>query len=121
MKSWISKWIMFVAVGHTTVAMLFFSKFYAEILQNGLINTVKSPQTGLAVWFLLFGFMLFIFAMLVAVIEKNENTQIPFSIGIALLILTLLGVILMPVSGFWLLFPAVIAILLNKQGQQVKR
>ena len=114
MNSWISKWIMLVSVGHTAVALLFFSSIYSEILKNGVYNQVTSATAGLAVWFLLFGFLLFIFGMLLAVIEKNSSADIPRSIGIALLILTILGVVLMPVSGFWLVFPAVFAILLKK-------
>jgi uncharacterized protein DUF6463 len=116
MTSWISKWIMFVAVGHATVAMIFFGNTYREIIQNGLYNTVLSEKIGLAVWFLLFGFLLFIFGMLLAVIEKNNLSKTPKSIGVALLLLTTLGVVLMPVSGFWLLFPAALAILLNKRN-----
>jgi len=52
--------------------------------------------------------------MLCAVIEKNYQLQIAKSIGIALLILIVLGVALMPVSGFWLMLPAVFAILIKK-------
>lgn len=114
MNSWISKWVMFVSAGHTAVAVMFFGSTYGEIVQNGVYNAVKSEKTGLAVWFLFFGFLLFVFGMLLAVIEKNETSQIPNSIGMALLILTTLGVILMPVSGFWLLFPAAFALLYKK-------
>jgi len=114
MKNWVSKWVMFVAVGHTIVAMIFFGNVYGEIIRNGLYNSVKSEKTGLAVWFLLFGFLLFVFGMLLAVIEKNDSSQIPKSIGVALLLLTTLGVVLMPVSGFWLILPAVFAILIKK-------
>ena len=116
MKSWISKWIMFVAVGHTAVAMMFFGNTYVEIIQNGLYNSVISEKVGLAVWFLLFGFLLFTFGMLLAVIQRNDSSQIPKSIGVALLLLTTLGVVLMPASGFWLIFPAALAILFKKQN-----
>ena len=117
MKSWISKWIMFVAVGHTAVSIIFFGEIYSQLIQRGLFNSVTSEQSGLAVWFFLFGFILFVFGMLCAVIEKNVHLQIPKSIGVALLILTVLGVVLMPVSGFWLMFPAVFAILIKKQAR----
>ena len=109
MNSWISKWIMFVAVGHTAVAIMFFGNTYGEIIQSGLYNAVNSEKIGLAVWFLLFGFLLFIFGMLLAVIEKNDSSHIPKPIGGALLLLTTLGVVLMPVSGFWLVFPVAFA------------
>ena len=116
MKSWISKWIMFVATGHTAIAMMFFSSAYSEMIKSGLYNSVNSEKTGLAVWFILFGFLLFILGMLLAAIEKHDSSHIPKSIGVALLILTTLGVVLMPVSGFWLVFPAAFAILFKKKN-----
>ena len=114
-KNWISKWLMFVSAGHTAVAMMFFGNIYSEIIANGLFNTVTSEKIGLSVWFLLFGFLLFIVSLLISVIEKNETLEIPNIIGVSLLILTTLGVVLMPVSGFWLVYPAALAIIIKNQ------
>jgi hypothetical protein len=105
---------MFVAVAHTAVSTVFFGEVYSQLIQSGLFNSVTSEKSGLTVWFFLLGFILFVFAMLCAVIEKNYQLQIAKSIGIALLILIVLGVALMPVSGFWLMLPAVFAILIKK-------
>ncbi|EAQ64185.1 chaperonin GroEL [Marinomonas sp. MED121] len=115
MKNWISKWIIFVAVGHTAVAMMLYSETYRVIIQSGMFNAVSAEKSGLAVWFLFFGFLLFTLAILIAVIEKNDSLVIPKSFGIALLLLTTLGVLLMPASGFWLVFPPAIAVTLKKQ------
>lgn len=114
MKSWISKWIMFVSVVHTIIAMVFFGKTYGELIQLGLYNSVSSEKAGLAVWFLLFGFLFFIVGMLLAVIQKNNPSDIPKPIGVALLLLTTLGVVLMPASGFWLVYPPALSIILKK-------
>lgn len=110
MKAWISKWLIFVAVGHTIVGMMLFGNIYTEMLSTGLVSSVISEKTAAATWFLLFGFLLFITSLLISVIEKHEALEIPISIGISLFLLTTLGVILMPASGFWLVYPAVIAI-----------
>ena len=113
MKNWIGKWVMFVALGHTAVGIALFGSVYRELLANGLYNSISSEKAGLAVWFALFGVVLFIVGMLLSALESN-NASIPKSAGIALLLLTVLGVVLMPVSGFWLMFPATLVILLKK-------
>lgn len=114
MKNWIGKWIMFVALGHTAVAIAFFSNGYREVMAQGFFNAVRSERTSLAVWFLLFGFLLFIVGMLVSAMEKLAM-PIPAAIGIALLLLTVLGASLMPVSGFWLMIPALVALRRRRQ------
>lgn len=113
MKKWIGKWVMFVALGHTAVAIAFFGSAYRELLGRGLYNTVNSATAGLAVWFALFGAVLFIVGMLVSALESRQ-VAVPKTVGVALLLLTVLGVVLMPVSGFWLMLPAIAAILLKK-------
>ncbi|MCF6226302.1 MAG: DUF6463 family protein [Xanthomonadales bacterium] len=115
MKTWISKWLIFVAAGHTVVGIILFGDTYREMITNGLLSSVNSLETALASWFLLFGFLLFIASLLIAVIEKDDALEIPKLIGVMLLILTTIGVVLMPASGFWLVYPAAIAILVKKQ------
>lgn len=115
MKAWISKWLIFVSVGHTVVGVMFFGSTYVEMISKGLFGTVDSEKTAAAAWFLLFGFLLFITSLLVAVIESHDELDIPNSIGAALFILTTFGVILMPLSGFWLIYPAVVAIVMRNK------
>ncbi len=110
MKTWISKWLMFVSAGHTVVAVMLFGAIYMEMISAGLFATVNSEITAAAAWFLLFGMLLFITSLLMFFIEKHDALEIPNSIAVLLFILTTIGVILMPASGFWLVYPAVIAI-----------
>lgn len=109
LKNWIGKWVIFVALGHSVMASILFGKTYRDMVINGLYNSVNSEKIGLAVWFFLFGLILFVVGMVISVIEKN-GLQISKSIGVALLLPTIIGVVLMPVSGFWLMFPAILAI-----------
>jgi len=116
MKNWVGKWLMFVSVGHTVVSVMLFGKIYTSMLLQGLFQTVQDETTGSASWFLLFGFLLFILAWLIYVLEKRA-VEIPKMIGGLLFGLTTLGVILMPLSGFWLVYPAALFIIL-KPGQR---
>lgn len=104
---------MFVALGHTAVGIAFFGSVYRELLASGLYNSITSEKAGLAVWFALFGVVLFVAGMLLSALESS-NSVIPRSVGVSLLLLTVLGVVLMPVSGFWLMIPAILAILMKK-------
>jgi CHASE2 domain-containing sensor protein len=115
MKAWISKWLIFVSAGHTVVGVILFSNIYMEMISRGLVGSVTSEKTAAAAWFLLFGFLLFITSLLISVIEKHDTLEIPNSIGISLFTLTTIGVILMPASGFWLVYPAVIAIVFKNR------
>jgi len=114
MKAWISKWLMFVSAGHTVVGAMLFGSTYMQMFSAGLVGSVTSEKTAAAAWFLLFGFLLFITSLLIGVIEKSGNLEMPKSIGITLFALTTIGVILMPASGFWLVYPAAITLLINQ-------
>tara|TARA_B110000971_G_C19860122_1_gene431256 strand:- start:505 stop:873 length:369 start_codon:yes stop_codon:yes gene_type:complete len=112
MMYWKGKWIMAVAVLHTVFSLYYFSAPYQEVLNSGIINSVKTPEIGLAVWFFIFGIILFISGQLILAIEKI-NQPVPLAAGLGLLVLAVLGAVLMPVSGFWLIFPPVIGLLIN--------
>ncbi|WP_426210914.1 DUF6463 family protein [Massilia sp. TWP1-3-3] len=112
MRNWIGKWVMFVAIGHTVSASLFFGGAYRELIAGGLYDSVQSVKSERAVWFALFGIVLFIVGMLISNLEKNR-LQVSKSVGLALLLLTTLGVLMMPISGFWLMFPAIFGIFYN--------
>jgi len=116
MKNWKGKWLMFVAAVHTAFALYAFSNSYLTIIDNGVFNSVTSAPLGLSVWFILFGVVLFILGLSVLEIDKTVNAELPKTIGLSILLLTILGVILMPASGFWLMFPPAIAMLLNKDS-----
>jgi uncharacterized membrane protein len=118
MKTWISKWLIFVSTGHTVVGFLLFGDIYMQMVLDGLFKTVDSQNTAAATWYLLFGFLLFIVSFLILTIEKNDALEVPTSIGIALFMLTTLGVILMPASGFWLVYPAAIGIIFKNKKQR---
>ncbi|MBC7684421.1 MAG: molecular chaperone GroEL, partial [Bdellovibrionales bacterium] len=85
------------------MASISFGGTYRELLVGGLYDSVKSVKSGMAVWFVLFGVLLFIVGMLISDLEKNKSS-VSKSVGVALLMLTTVGVLMMPISGFWLMF-----------------
>jgi hypothetical protein len=76
----------------------------------GIIEIGVDPLRGAVVWFLLFGFVLFVLGLAINIIEEMSNGDIPASIGFSLLFIILLGVVLMPISGFWFALPPALSI-----------
>lgn len=111
-RIWIGRWTMFVAAGHTVVGLLAGWKVAGGVVERGVFNAVGSdPMTGFIVWFLLFGAVLALLGMAITAIERSGQLALARPLGFGLLALTTLGVVLMPVSGFWLMYPAVVSLL----------
>jgi len=112
MKRWIGRWVIAVSLIHTIFAFAVFGQVMLSIVERGVFNAVGTdPMTAAVVWFVLFGALLFVYGLTVDGIEKSSSTPLPKSIGWGLLALGIAGVVLMPASGFWLVFPPAIAVL----------
>ena len=107
MKNWQGNWIIAVAALHTIFAIVMFLDDYSALYNNGIINSITTDRSAAAVWFFLFGQILFIVGLLI----KHFNALIPLSVLLNLLLLTIVGITLMPASGFWLMFPPVISLI----------
>jgi len=115
MKCWIGRWLIAVSAIHTLFAIVMFHSVLSSIVQRGVFNTVgNDPMAGAVVWFVLFGVVLFICGLAVSALEQSSPNRLPTSLGWSLLALSILGVVLMPASGFWLAFPPALVILLRK-------
>jgi len=119
-KRWIGRWLIGVSVGHTLLGVVVFNKQLISIAERGVFNSVLGDaMTALAAWFIFFGAALFICGLAVDAIEKSPSNPLPKSLGWSLLALTVVGVCLMPASGFWLAFPPAIAILARKSNSMI--
>ncbi len=66
-------------------------------------------------WFLIVGFALILLGHLSHWIIQSTNAPLPSFVGWYLLIVSVIGIFLMPVSGFWLLAPQGLIILSGKR------
>ncbi len=111
MKRWIGPLLMATAVLHTVVGFIFFAVPLADVMRAGVLNAVDPHyDRAAAIWFLLFGALLWLLGML-AQWSVQQTGTVPASLGWGLAILGLVGVVLMPVSGFWLVLPQAYIIL----------
>ena len=104
MKRWIGRWLVAVAVLHTGVALALFGNTYRTMWSDGLWGAGHSA----AAWLLLFGILALAAGLAVSAVERS-GARLPRSLGVALLGLAVLGIVLMPVSGFWLVLPPALA------------
>ncbi len=120
MKRWIGLAVMGTAVLHTVVGLIFATQPLLDVLNAGVFNAVDPHFDRMAaIWFLLFGVLLFLLAMFVQWALQATGT-LPASVGWGVLIMCVVGVILMPVSGFWLgIIEAIIMLRISYQANGV--
>lgn len=115
MKRWLGRWIVGVSLLHTLVALVLFRSQLSAILERGFFNSLGGDaRLSVAAWFVLFGAVLFVLGLAIDALERHKGSAVPRSLGWSLLALGLVGVSLMPASGFWLTFPPAVAILLRR-------
>lgn len=104
--------LMGIAVLHEVVGVFFYSSALSDILQAGFFNTINPPywERDAAFWFLMFGITLFLMGWIAQWMLEHTGT-IPRFFSWGLLVMCVLGVLMMPASGFWLAIPVAILML----------
>lgn len=111
-RPWKGAWLLGVAALHTLFALLVFPEVLYTLASQGLLNSVgHDPARGAVVWFVLFGAVLALLGASVWQLECATSRPELRPLGWGLCALIVLGVVLMPASGFWLAFPPAIAML----------
>ncbi|WP_397604348.1 DUF6463 family protein [Sphingorhabdus sp.] len=115
-RRWIGRWIIGVAILHTLFGLVAFGWALKAMAVDGFWNTVGSdPMRGAVAWFLLFGFMMAVCGWAIDALERTRGSSFGWT-GWALLVVTAIVIILMPVSGAWLLVPPAIAMIRNAKA-----
>ena len=89
-----------------------------KIGQAGFVNSVNAEMDRNAIfWFLFSGFMMMMLGWFMQEYMQANKKSLPAALGIQLLILTIIGCIMMPISGFWLVLPQAVLIILADKKQ----
>ncbi len=110
MKNWKGNSVVIISILHTLFAISNFGSIYLDMIKNGFFNSATTASSSLAAWFFLFGILMLPLGILIRNFEYKA-VPIPLSVVVSLLLLVILGAVVMPVSGFWLLFPPVLVML----------
>ena len=118
--AWIGKWIFAVGVIHSLFGIFFMHTTLAVLWSEGLVNTVNGqPPREAVFWFLCTGIMLLIVGVLVDRMER-ERLAIPRFVTGLFAALTVIGVVVMPISGIWLLIPPVAGMVTRRRPTSEK-
>ena len=111
-RHWIGHWLMLVAAIHTVFGLVVFNADLSAMASQGFLNTVGEDTRRAAVaFFMLFGFLLAVLALATTALERSGQPALLRRVGWSLLLLCAVAVLLMPASGFWLVVPALWALL----------
>ena len=105
--------MMVVGVIHTLFGLLFMRSTLVILWNERLLNTVNGqPPREATFWFLYAGFLLFLVGSLIHRLEIDGLAAPPLFVW-SLLAITVSGVLVMPISGLWLLFVPLVGLLVR--------
>ncbi len=111
MTRWIGRYLMITGIIHALLTLLFFGGELEAIYKAGIWNSVSGHTERMAAfWFLFSGFLLSGLGVLADHVEKSHGV-LPVSLGYSLLLLAMLILLVLPLSGGWLLLPPAIALI----------
>jgi hypothetical protein len=117
-KLWKYSGVFLLATGilHSFVGIAMSKNELWGIVKDGLFNVAKEGDlaTGLAFWFLVCGIIIIFFGHTLHHYIKKEQKPAPKFLGCYLLGMSVIGCIIMPVSGFWLFIPQALIIIFAK-------
>jgi hypothetical protein len=103
MKYWVGKSMVVIGILHTFLGSARFHGILDQMLKEGLFNTVRrQPDRFGAFWFLFAGLAVILFGVLIDWIEK-KRLAFPAFLKWGFLVITALGCLIVPKSGFWLM------------------
>lgn len=104
---------------HTLVALGLNWNIYKAMWLNGLSNSIGNDFTkAFALWFFICGILLIFLGQTLQHYLKKEGLPAPLFLGYAILIFSIIGCIIEPVSGFWLFLPQALIIILAKREKR---
>ncbi|WP_029902511.1 DUF6463 family protein [Prevotella sp. 10(H)] len=115
MKIWKYSGIFLIITGiiHTAVAILLGKDSYTEMIKGGLYNSVNDDFTrGFAFWFFICGLLVMMLGYLAHIFIRETGKPLPAFLGYFLLVASIIGCIIEPVSGFWLFLPQALIIII---------
>lgn len=118
MRRFAGRWLLGVSAVHTVFALVVFRATLASIVHAGFADAIgDDPMRGAVAWFVLFGGVLAVAGLAIDALEARDAPL--RAVGLATLSLVALGLVWMPVSGFWLALPAVVRMLRRRPGPSV--
>jgi hypothetical protein len=104
---------LLIATGiiHNIIGFIMGWNVLTEIVRSGFVNSINNEMDRNAIfWFLFGGFAMMALGKLMQDC-LDADWRLPKWLGVSLLVLSLIGCMMMPVSGFWLVVPQALLII----------
>jgi hypothetical protein len=108
MTLWKKSGIFLIATGiiHNAMGFAFGWPVLQTIAHAGFVNSIHDEMDRKAIfWFLFSGFMMMALGKFMQHYINQFDKPVPDFIGYYLLALTVIGCVMMPLSGFWIVLP----------------
>jgi predicted ferric reductase len=118
MKLWKYSGILLVATGilHLLVAIVSGWNTYREMFSECFVNCIGNDfQRAYAFWFFTIGILLMLLGSTLQYYIRKEQKPAPVFLGYALLVFSVAGCMMLPLSGFWLFIPQALILILAKR------
>ena len=113
--------LIITGIIHTIFALVSFGNIYLNIIHDRLANVTSHDNArSFAFWFLVCGIFVILSGTILQHYQKREQKPAPLSLGYSLLVLSVIGCIIEPISGFWLFIPQALIIIWGNKKQQHK-
>ena len=111
----LGKYIIATGILHTIVGVIGYWKPLWTIIQSGVFNAVEPHfDRTTAFWFLIAGGLMIMLGQIVDWALATTG-KLPRSLGLGMIITAIVGIVIMPISGFWLiLIEGIIALKLTQ-------
>ena len=109
--------LMATGVGHALVGVVLFYDALAAILRDGFFNAIAPHfDREAAFWFLLFSPLCYLLGQVVNRAVEWGDTRLLAVLGGHVLAIGVVGVMLLPISGFWILIAIAVVIFATARG-----
>jgi len=110
------KLFLYTGILHTILGIVLGKDAFTEIIRRGFINSVDGePAIEYPFWFLICGILIILFGMVLDHYIRQTRKPAPASLGWSLFVISIIGCLIMPLSGFWLFLPQAFIIIMANQ------
>lgn len=120
MKLWKYSGIFMIltAIIHNIVGFVMGWSVLQDIVKDGFVNTVNEQMDRNAIfWFLFSGFIMLLVGMMMQNMIRENQKPVPNYIAYYLLVISVIGCIMMPASGFWIVLPQCAIIIFSRKEE----
>lgn len=117
MKAWVGKSVVAIAVVHFLFGLVMFGDLIAPAVREGFFNTIGEAhpaERNMAYWFLMLGFVTLMLGVMIDRVER-AGIGIPAFLPWGFLAFTVVGCVMSPASGFWLMWVPTVGLFLRRR------